>query len=319
MSKTLSFSSSSGDIKANGTVPLTANWSAGAFSIIANSVILGSSANIIAGGAGSGGNLALISTTNATRGKIRLGSGTIAVDELNDRFGIGTISPTAPLHVASTATDSIVSIAGTVNASGFGFGNNVTTAVNSTTQHVYGWYNNPTLTPPTAKNVANFSTQGTVVAGAGLTIPFSNQIDVGSMTKSGSGTVTNGVGIYLRDQAAGSTANYGVYQDGSNFNYFNGKIGIGQAVPTARLHIAAGTATANTAPLKFTTGTNLTVAVVGVMEYNNTFHLTNSDATRRHIALAPNNTKVTAGAPYTNDGYVVINIGGTDFKIMTTA
>jgi len=55
------------------------------------------------------------------------------------------------------------------------------------------------------------------------------------------------------------------------------------------------------------------------MEYNNTFHLTNSDATRRHIATAPNTTKVTAGAPYTNDGYVVINIGGTDFKVMTTA
>jgi hypothetical protein len=70
---------------------------------------------------------------------------------------------------------------------------------------------------------------------------------------------------------------------------------------------------------KLTTGTNLTTAEVGAIEYNNTFHVTNSDATRRHVVLAPNTTKVTASAPYTNDGYIIINIGGTDFKVMTTA
>lgn len=100
---------------------------------------------------------------------------------------------------------------------------------------------------------------------------------------------------------------------------FAGNVGIGQSSPTAVLHLKAGTATANTAPLKFTTGTNTTVAVAGQIEYNNTFHLTNSDATRRHIVTAPNTTKVTASAPYTNDGYIIINIGGTDFKVMTTA
>lgn len=87
---------------------------------------------------------------------------------------------------------------------------------------------------------------------------------------------------------------------------------------TAYLHLAAGEAGANKAPFKFTTGTNNTIAEVGTMEYNNTFHLTNSDATRRHVVLATNTTKVTAGAPYTNDGYIVVNIGGTDFKLMTT-
>ena len=99
----------------------------------------------------------------------------------------------------------------------------------------------------------------------------------------------------------------------------NGNVGIGQTSPTAVLHIKAGTATAGTAPVKFTTGTNTTVAVAGQMEYNNTFHLTNSDATRRHIVTAPNTTKVTASAPYANDGYIIVNIAGTDFKILTTA
>lgn len=88
---------------------------------------------------------------------------------------------------------------------------------------------------------------------------------------------------------------------------------------TAYITLKAGTATASTAPLKFTSGTNLTTAEAGAMEYNNTFHLTNSDATRRHIVTAPNTTKITAAAPYANDGYIVVNIGGTDFKFMTTA
>jgi hypothetical protein len=50
---------------------------------------------------------------------------------------------------------------------------------------------------------------------------------------------------------------------------------------TARLHIASGTATANTAPLKFTSGTNLTTAEAGAMEFNGT-NLFFSPSTTRH-------------------------------------
>jgi len=98
----------------------------------------------------------------------------------------------------------------------------------------------------------------------------------------------------------------------------SGSVGIGTTSITAKLHLPAGTATASTAPIKLTSGSLNTTAEVGTIEYNNTFHVTNSDATRRHIATAPNATKVTAAAPYTNDGYILINIGGTDFKVMTT-
>jgi hypothetical protein len=125
---------------------------------------------------------------------------------------------------------------------------------------------------------------------------------------------------YRLSVTSGGNVGIGVANAGTaGLAVMNGNVGIGTTAPTAKLTIAAGTATANTAPLKFTSGTNLTTAEAGAMEYNNTFHLTNSDATRRHIVLAPNTTKVTAGAPYTNDGYVVMNIGGTDFKIMTKA
>ena len=46
-------------------------------------------------------------------------------------------------------------------------------------------------------------------------------------------------------------------------------VGIGVISPLARLHLPAGTATANTAPLKFTSGTLLTSPEAGVIEFNN--------------------------------------------------
>jgi len=106
---------------------------------------------------------------------------------------------------------------------------------------------------------------------------------------------------------------------GANAGFvFSKNVGFG-ITPTATVHLKAGTATAGTAPVKFTTGAFLTVPEVGTVEYSSTFQLTNSDGIRRHVVTAPNLTKVTAGAPYTNDGYVTINIGGTNFRVMTTA
>jgi len=55
-----------------------------------------------------------------------------------------------------------------------------------------------------------------------------------------------------------------------NLDATNGRVGIGTTSPTAYLHLKAGTATANTAPLKFTSGTNLTTAEAGAMEWDGT-------------------------------------------------
>lgn len=48
----------------------------------------------------------------------------------------------------------------------------------------------------------------------------------------------------------------------------NGRVGIGTITPSALLHLAAGTATAGTAPLKFTSGTLLTTPEAGAIEFN---------------------------------------------------
>jgi len=70
-----------------------------------------------------------------------------------------------------------------------------------------------------------------------------------------------------------------------DFTTNNVGINIVSAAPTARLHIGEGTATANTAPLKFTSGTNLTTAEAGAVEYDGTeFYATNSTASRTTLA-----------------------------------
>jgi len=52
--------------------------------------------------------------------------------------------------------------------------------------------------------------------------------------------------------------------------YFNNRISIGVSPSTALLHIKAGTATAGTAPLKLTSGTLLTAAEAGAVEFDGT-------------------------------------------------
>jgi hypothetical protein len=61
---------------------------------------------------------------------------------------------------------------------------------------------------------------------------------------------------------------------------------VGDGTPaTALLHLAAGTASANTSPLKFTSGTNLTTPEAGALEYNgNKLYHTNATAIRESIS-----------------------------------
>lgn len=63
-----------------------------------------------------------------------------------------------------------------------------------------------------------------------------------------------------------------------------GNFGVGVAQPSAALHLKAGTATASTAPLKFTTGVNLTTPEDGTMEYDGTNYYVSSGSTRYTMA-----------------------------------
>jgi hypothetical protein len=254
----------------------------------------------VIGGTASGNNLTLSSTSNATKGKILFGNS--AYDEVNNRLGIGTTTPNWKLHVSGTVgADNIIAQFGDANK-----GVNIKTLANGTGL-ITSW--NYVPTDPSAIAISaganfGFNASPSNFYGMGLGALRNNKYDIWFQT----GTINGG--------------GYRWYTGGTNERMTinkDGKVGIGTTTPTALLMLAAGTATANTAPLKLTTGTNLTTPEAGAMEYNNTPHFTNSDATRRHIVLSPSATKTTAGAPYTNDGYITINIGGTDFKVMTTA
>lgn len=75
----------------------------------------------------------------------------------------------------------------------------------------------------------------------------------------------------------------------------DGKVAIGSFAPTAMLHIQAGTATANTAPLKFTSGTLMTTPEAGAVEFltDKAYLTITTGAARKELALA--DTALTSG------------------------
>lgn len=80
--------------------------------------------------------------------------------------------------------------------------------------------------------------------------------------------------------------------------------------------VAAGTAIAGTAPLKLTSGTNLTTAEAGAFEYNGTnLFFTRTGTTRENIVCA---SAVTTEV-LVSDTSVTINIDGTTYKLLARA
>lgn len=95
-----------------------------------------------------------------------------------------------------------------------------------------------------------------------------------------------------------------------------GRMGLGVTTITAVLHLKAGTATAGTAPLKFTSGTNLTTAEAGVMEYNGTnLFFTRAGTTREGVLTQ---SAVTTEA-LVSDTSVTVNINGVTYKLLARA
>lgn len=83
----------SGSILTSGGVSTAPSWSA------SPTITTSLTTPLINGGVSSGGNLTIQSTSNATRGKILIGSATMGFDEANTRFGVGTTSPTDAIHI----------------------------------------------------------------------------------------------------------------------------------------------------------------------------------------------------------------------------
>lgn len=108
----------------------------------------------------------------------------------------------------------------------------------------------------------------------------------------------NGNNSYAGSRIAGETASAGGgnlhFQTGSgSFGTYTtkmiilkgGNVGIGQNTPTAYLHLKAGTATAGTAPIKLTAGTNLTTPENGTLEFDGTNLYFTTSGVRKTIQL----------------------------------
>lgn len=92
-------------------------------------------------------------------------------------------------------------------------------------------------------------------------------------------------GLNLATSVSGPVTFWTNNTQAANFNTSQRLFLGGSTSATAILHIKAGTASASTAPLKFTSGTNLTTAEAGAMEYDGTnLFYTPSGTTRKAIS-----------------------------------
>lgn len=105
----------------------------------------------------------------------------------------------------------------------------------------------------------------------------------------------------------------GLLSENSGFTYASSRLS-----PTY-LTLAAGTATAGTAPLLFTSGTNLTSAVAGAMEYDGTNWYLSPSTTRKRMPLTNNVTPSNGQIPIGNGtDYTVANITSSDGSVTVT-
>jgi hypothetical protein len=182
--------------------------------------------------------------------------------EYNSAFGYAALNyNTANHNVGFGAYAVYNNITGTNNA---GFGNN--TLYYNTTGSNNAAFGAGALYGQTPAFTGSNNTALGVSAGNTLTTG-SNNIFIGY-------NVLPNIGVTSSNQL--NIGNW-IYGD-------NGKIGIGVTAPTAKLQLAAGTTTANTAPLKFTSGTNLTTPESGAVEFDGTNYYVTSSTTRYTLA-----------------------------------
>ena len=96
------------------------------------------------------------------------------------------------------------------------------------------------------------------------------------------GTITNHYGIKIDTPIRGGTLNYAIHVTGG-ISYLGGTLGVG-VIPTAKLHLAASSATANTASLKIDPGIVATTPVSGNIESDGT-HLYWTDSGGNRLQL----------------------------------
>lgn len=231
------------------------------FSTATSSFSSSATTPLVIGGAGTTSTLTLktttgVGTTNADM-IFQVGSngGTEAMRILNSAFvGINKAIPTARFHIGSTSGGANSGMALEQLANGSAAASYIPVDFMVPTTGLIGQF------LATASNYSN-SNAIAINSMAILAEATSGQLALGAIGSSGFiSFITGGIAV----------ANEGMRLISS------GKLGIGVTAPTAVLHLKAGTATADTAPIKLTSGTLTTSAVAGQYEYNGNHYITNA-------------------------------------------
>lgn len=214
---------------------------------------------LIIGGTGTTSTLALRSTsgTGATGADIIFQTGTNGATEamrvLNSgNVGIGTTTSSVKLSISdSTNNVGIFRVLGISNVTTWS-GNNAVAEFANSSATSNNW------------SLFQFSDNSSGAGSCGFAIKYTDRTNhYGDfyIWSNNSDSYTTRFGIVGKNIAIASNASIA----------WGTSSGSGISIsPTAMLHLPAGTATASTAPLKFTSGTNLTITEAGAIEYNGT-------------------------------------------------
>lgn len=171
----------------------------------------------------------------------------------------------------------------------------------------------------TSINVSNQSTNASAEAGAYFSSPVGNAF-IG-MTPNASGRSIAGLVISAE---AGASFPIGFLIGTTRAMTINSsaQLGIGVNNATAMLHLKAGTATANTAPLKFNSGTLMSAAEAGAIEFltDKYYASITTGPARKEIAL--NDAALTSGLPVyatTNGRLTTTATGGTVVAVTSSS
>jgi hypothetical protein len=211
---------------------------------------------------------------------------TSAIYEAGGKVGVGTANPNAQL-----------SFDGNYSASGLQALEMTKTGVSKDIAK-FALINGSSLDGiflPGLQMYSNFAVSGNAIGGIIAFRPFEDNS-------------SSDVAVRLDGRRQDNTAmTTGAIVEFTNFNVAlmrimaNGNVGIGQTTPTALLHLKAGTATASTAPLKFTSqGASLLNPVeAGAVEFNGT-NLLFTPSTTRHTVNHGLTGSATLNFPSTN-------------------
>ena len=195
-------------------------------------------------------------------------------DDTNNRLGVGTATPAVGLHVSGTSTTAIARIASTSNGQasfdGSGAGLEITAFGMNATSATYS----PAI--KFGSTDADFTT----------TNPKFGAAILAKASQTYNSDTTGGMDLLFWTSPINPGTGNGLVERMRITS--SGNVGIG-VTPTAELHIAAGAAAASSAPLKFTSGTNLTTPEAGAVEYDGTI-----------VSSTPNTNYGRAAIPLTN-------------------